>query len=275
MIIDGKEIANELIASMRRYVDERGLTPRMIALTAEPDAPTRQFLRIKTKVAERTGIQMETREVPVGASLDEVETVYADSLARAHGIVLQLPFPGYIPVQSLLEELPSDLDPDCLGVSAGELLRSGEHVILPPVVSAIRLIAIRYGIELQGKRAVVVGQGRLVGAPAAAWLEGEGADVTRLTKKDALDSVSDADIVVLGAGAPGIITQSMIKDGAVVIDFGFAGTEKGIAGDVDFEEVGKKASLITPVPGGVGPMTVATLMENTLLAQELRESAVT
>lgn len=263
ILVDGKALQEERLKAMRAFVEARGTTPVLAAIAVDPDAPTRQFLHIKTKVAEAIGIRMETEIMPREASRDEVHAALRAACESAHGVVLQLPFPAHVPMQELFAALPSDLDPDCLGVAAGGLLQSGEHVILPPVVAAIALMCRKYSVTLHGKRAVVVGQGRLVGAPAALWLEQQGASVVRLTKADTLDAVREADILVLGAGAPGIITPSLIKERVAIFDAGTSEEGGKVVGDAD-PACAEKASLMTPVPGGIGPLAVAFLFENLL-----------
>jgi len=263
MIVDGRYIAEARVAAMRSFVEKKGLSPLLIALAVAPDAPTRQFLRIKARVAAQTGVRMETTLIEEGSSWQAIEEAYDMARGRADGIVLQLPFPASLPPQALLANLPSDLDPDCLGARASELLLQNEHIILPPVVAAIDLIARTHAVTLKGVRAVVVGQGRLVGAPAALWLERQGAEVVRLTRADSLDAVKDADILVLGAGAPGIITPDLIKEGVAIFDAGTSEERGKVVGDAD-PACALKASLMTPVPGGIGPIAVALLFENLL-----------
>lgn len=263
MIVDGKKIAEARVAAMRSFVEKEGLSPLLVALAVAPDAPTRQFLRIKDRVAAQIGIRMETTLIEESASWQTVEEVFNAARDRADGIVLQLPFPASLPPQELLAKLPSDLDPDCLGTASGELLLQGEHIILPPVVAAIDLICRIHQVTLRGARAVVVGQGRLVGAPAALWLQRQGAVVTRLTRADSLEGVKDADILVLGAGAPGIITPDFLKEGVVIFDAGTSEEGGKVVGDAD-PACAQKAALMTPVPGGIGPLAVALLFENLL-----------
>lgn len=263
MIIDGKHIASERVAALRSFVETNALTPLLIAIAVAPDAPTRQFLRIKQKIAAAVGVKMETVVLSEDTPVSAVEEVFNDARNRADGIVFQLPFPVSIAPGGFLAKLPSDLDPDCLGVAAGELLRSGEHVILPPVISAIAFLCRTHTVALKGTRAVVVGQGRLVGAPAALWLEQQGADVVRLTRAESLDAVREADILVLGAGAPGIITPGMVKKGAVIFDAGTSEEGGKVVGDAD-PRCADVALLMTPVPGGIGPIAVAELFGNLL-----------
>lgn len=263
MLIDGKALAEKRILSMRTYLEAKNASPLLVALAIDPDVPTRQFLKIKARVADRIGVRMETVELSGDTSKGDIESAFAAALERADGIVLQLPYPQSAPTEELLSNLPSDLDPDCLGVRAGGLFRSGEHIILPPVVSALDIIAKEHRIALPGAHAVVVGQGRLVGAPAALWLERMGSEVTRLTKADSLDAVKGADILVLGAGAPGLITSDLLKTGVVIFDAGTSEEGGKVVGDAD-PACAEKASLVTPVPGGIGPVAVAELFRNLL-----------
>lgn len=263
MLIDGKKVAEERVAAMRSFVASRGISPLLVAIAVAPDAPTRQFLRIKSKVADAIGVRMDTVVLEDGASHDDVLKAFDAARDRADGVVFQLPFPASVPPTEFLANLPSDLDPDCLGVAAGSLLQNGEHIILPPVVSAIAALCRIHAITLSGKRAVVVGQGRLVGAPAALWLERQGAHVTRLTRADSLDAVKDADILVLGAGAPGIIVPSLLKEGVVIFDAGTSEEGGKVVGDAD-PACAEVAAFMTPVPGGIGPIAVAELFGNLL-----------
>jgi methylenetetrahydrofolate dehydrogenase (NADP+)/methenyltetrahydrofolate cyclohydrolase len=272
MLIDGKQIADERAAAMRSFVSERGISPLLVAIAAMPDAPTEQFLRIKSKLAETIGIRMET-VILEDANEAAAEAAFYAALDRADGVVLQLPFPDALPTSGLLANLPSDLDPDCLGVASGALLQSGEHIILPPVVSAIAALSKKYAVALEGARAVVVGQGRLVGAPSALWLERQGANVVRLTKADSLEAVKEADILVLGAGAPGIITPDLVKDGVVIFDAGTSEEGGKILGDAD-PACAPKASFMTPVPKGIGPIAVAELFGNLLTLRFNLEDAL-
>lgn len=251
---------------MRSFVAAKDLNPLLVAIAVAPDAPTRQFLKIKERVAGEIGIRMETVSLDASATGEAIKTAFVQALARAEGIVIQLPLPPEAPLRELLSALPSDLDPDCLGIAAGELLRNDEHIILPPVVAAIADLVRTHDITLAGKRAVVVGQGKLVGAPASLWLERQGAAVTRLTRADSLEAVGDADILVLGAGVPGLITPAMLKEGVVIFDAGTSEEGGKVVGDAD-PTCAAKASLLTPVPGGIGPMAVAELFGNLLTLQ--------
>lgn len=264
-LVDGRKLAHERIRAMRTFVAEKQLTPTLTALTIAPNAPTQQFLRIKSRVAEEVGVVMEVLELPLGTQEAELYLVLERVLRETDGVVMQLPFPEDIAIDRVLTHIPQDLDPDCMGSEAGALLRSHEHIVLPPVVSAIRAIAQEHTIAFSGKRVVVIGQGRLVGAPAASWLEEEGAQVVRLTRSetDIAQHTKNADVIVLGAGAPGLLVPEMIQDGAVIFDAGTSEEGGRVVGDAD-PLCATRAALITPVPGGIGPLAVAELFGNLL-----------
>jgi methylenetetrahydrofolate dehydrogenase (NADP+) / methenyltetrahydrofolate cyclohydrolase len=267
MIVDGRQIAEELADSMRAFTAMEGgdFPLTLTALAVEPDVPTQQFLRIKARVAKLVGAKMDTVLLPVTTSTEEVLAVMKEVLTQSDGIVLQLPFPPHIDVPLLLGSLPIALDPDCLGSEARDALAKGTHTILPPVVSALALIVRRYQIPLEGRHAVIVGQGRLVGAPAGEWLLRAGARVTRFTRESGVDPhiMRTADMVILGAGVPGLVTPGMLKAGVVLFDAGTSEEGGRVVGDAD-PACAEKASIFTPVPGGIGPIAVAELFGNML-----------
>ena len=264
-IVDGKDLARECIARMRTFVATLNRVPHMTAFTMNPTAPTRQFLKLKQRVADQIGVVMHIEELAADTTVAEACLMLDAAIAETDGVVIQLPFVEGFDVDTLLARLPEDLDPDCMGVEAGELLRGHEHIVLPPVVSAIRHIAVRHGVSFAGKKVAVVGQGRLVGAPAAQWCEEIGAQVARLTKSspDLTERIAEADVVVLGAGSPGLLTARMVREGVAIFDAGTSEEGGRVVGDAD-ASCGEKASLITPVPGGIGPLAVAELFGNLL-----------
>ncbi len=268
MIIDGRKIADELVSSMKAFVDASTLTPRLVALTADPDIPTQQFLRIKKRIAERVGISMEVVTLSAACTQEEVESALLSAVESGASIVLQLPFPKHIALAPLLSALPNTFDPDRMGDEARALLQSGMSPALPPVTSAIRLLMDRNGISPSGAHAVVVGQGRLVGAPTADWLIKSGARVTRFTRDAGVNPhiMRTADIVVLGAGVPGLVTPSMIREGVALFDAGTSEEGGRVVGDAD-PACADMASVFTPVPGGIGPIAVAELFGNVLRLQ--------
>lgn len=262
-IVDGVGLAEERISAMRAFVESNSLKPTFVAIASEPDVPTQQFLKIKTRVAEQIGIAM-TTEI-VSPNYADAENALVHAIAYADGVVVQLPFPQSVDVEALLEKLPAQRDPDCLGAEATAFLESRTSSIVPPVISAVRHICTRYDILPQGKRVVVLGQGRLVGVPGARWFEEQGAEVIRLTKssENFFEAVRSADILLLGAGAPGLVVPEHIREGVVIFDAGTSETGGKVVGDAD-PACREKASVFTPVPGGIGPLAVAELFANLL-----------
>lgn len=266
-IIDGKGMAHARILRMRDFVVSQQLEPKLTALTMNPNAATQQFLRIKQKIARDCGVSMNIVEIPLHTTHDRVVEIVKEVAATSDGVVIQIPFPPHIDIDNLLSVLPSECDPDCMGHEATQLLDENRHVVLPPVVAAIRAICTEYDVSPKDKKVVVVGQGRLVGVPAARWFEQSGADVVRLTKDsgDIKEYTHTADIIVLGAGSPSLLTPDMISLNKSVSIFDAGTSEEGgrLVGDAD-PACSEFAYLTTPVPGGIGPLAVAFLFENML-----------
>lgn len=264
MVIDGKKRAKEQVLRMRSFVENKGISPKMTVITASPTIPTKQFLKIKERVAKEIGIRMDVVEIQEGEEL-KIASILSGVLTDADGVVMQLPFPAPINTEALLVLLPRTQDPDAIGQEAGDVIVSGSIEILPPVTSAIRGLCKDYHIPLRGVKAVVVGQGRLVGAPTSLWLEREGAEVVRLTResKNFREEIRNASVIVLGAGAPGLLKPDMIAEGVVIFDAGTSEEGGKVVGDAD-PACAEKASLFTPVPGGIGPLAVAELFSNML-----------
>lgn len=242
MIVDGKKIAEEIIAGLGRSLQGR----RLGIVMGPPDAATESFIKIKSRVAERLGVET-ARFTP-----ERFEETFA-----CDGIIVQLPLPG---AEQLIETLPPEKDVDALGP---------HPLVRPPVAEAMSEIFGRCGVAVAGKKAAVVGAGRLVGAPAAQLLRDLRADVSTVTSTHgSLQELADADIVVLGAGEPGLVKSEMLKPGVVLIDAGTSEAGGKLRGDAD-PACANVASVFTPVPGGVGPIAVAMIFKNlSLLAQK-------
>jgi len=267
-LVEGRKIADENIVKMAVFVKDNALSPSFVALTSRPDIPTQQFLRIKERVAKKIGISMNMIILQEQISTAGALMVLHRAQEASDGVVIQLPLPREIDIEQLLSNLVRIHDPDCIGLTALSPFSGAEKEVLPPVVSAIREICKRYGVVLRGARVVVVGQGRLVGAPASLWFETQGSVVTRLTRESGSlrDALREADIVVLGAGVPGLVTPDMLKEGVVIFDAGTSEEGGRVVGDADPACI-EKARLMTPVPGGIGPVAVAQLFANVLRLQ--------
>lgn len=221
------------------------------------DAATEKFIERKKKFGEAVGVTVVVHRFPSDVAEDvlaaEVRAIGEDS--RVSGLIVQLPLPLEINADVVLDSIPPEKDVDALSSSSR---------VLAPVAGALAEIFSRYGIDPHGKRAVVVGQGRLVGKPVADWLLKNGAlvEVVSLETREQMRSlIKRADIIVSGAGVPRLITPELIKNGVVLIDAGTSESGGKLVGDID-PACAEKAALYTPVPGGVGPITVAKLFEN-------------
>lgn len=259
MIIDGRAISRDILDSVRTALQ----TPVVVrVIVVAPTEVTNSYLRIKQKAALQAGMTLELVELPLGAGEKDVkEAIVAPG---ADSIVLQLPLPSSLNEASLRSVIPVEQDADVLS----PLARTSSRV-LPPVADAVKEVLMRAGISIVGKKVVVVGEGFLVGAPVASWLTQSGAHVhtlnsTTLETEEGRVLLLQADIIVSGAGVPRLITPEMIADGVVLIDAGTSSDSGSIVGDID-PACSEKASVYTPVPGGVGPIAVACLFRNVAL----------
>jgi methylenetetrahydrofolate dehydrogenase (NADP+) / methenyltetrahydrofolate cyclohydrolase len=278
-IIDGKAMAAEIrseVADRVRALAGRGITPGLAAVLVGDDEPSRIYVGAKQKASAEVGIHSERHElpgdVPQDGLLDLIHRLNEDP--SVHGILVQLPLPEHVSVLTVHESISPDKDVDALTpVSVGRLVR-GEAVFLPATPFGIVEMLARSGIETKGAEVVVVGRGALVGMPLSIMLAQKTArgnatvTVCHTATRDLTAHTRRADVVVAAAGRPGTITGDMVKPGAVVIDVAVNRTEDGLVGDVVFDEVAQVAGWITPVPGGVGPLTVAMLLVNTVTAAE-------
>lgn len=285
-IIDGKEISKEILNELANEVGiftKRYRAPHLAVLIAGDDPASKVYVRNKVRAAEKTGVRSTLIELPADIGVEKLYTEL-DCLNRDNdidGILVQLPLPSHIDQQRVIERISPDKDVDGFHPYNLGRLASDQPVFIPCTPLGISVLLSKYGVETTGKRVVIVGRSIIVGKPLALLLsrknKGGNATVTIChSRTEDLSSIAiSADILVAAIGKAGMITGDMIKDGAVVIDVGTnriedKTREKGyrIAGDVDFDTAYPKVSLITPVPGGVGPMTVTMLMRNTLQAAQ-------
>lgn len=255
MIIDGRALAREVCARTKTRAEKLSLRPKVIAYLAQDPTPaTRSYLNIKKKTAEAAGCTFEETGNPI-------------VFKGADAVIIQLPTTPEATV--VLNAIKVEQDADVLSKAAREKFENDDKdALLPPVIAAIAEIFRAYDVEPKGKRAVVIGEGFLVGRPAAVWLRQKLAAVFTVTDPASIKRyLKDADIIISGAGSPHIIKPEMLKQGVVLIDAGTSESSGVIVGDAD-PACAKKCSLFTPVPGGVGPLAVACLFENaTTLAE--------
>ena len=275
MIVDGKKLAEEIKTSLKDEVAKLGKKLRLAVIYVGQNTVTDKFLKQKQKFASAIGIDLRIYNIPEDITTSKLREKLAEivHIKENTGVIVQLPLPKQINTQYILDGIIPEKDPDMLSSKSVGAFSTGRSKILPPVVGAIKLILEKNEVELKGKKATVLGAGRLVGKPVATWLISEGAAVTVIDENttDPTLHTIDADILISGIGTPGLIKASMVKDGVVAIDCGTSVADDEIAsrdemrsrlvGDFD-PKIAEKASLFTPVPGGVGPLTVAMLFKN-------------
>ncbi|MDI6891943.1 MAG: bifunctional methylenetetrahydrofolate dehydrogenase/methenyltetrahydrofolate cyclohydrolase FolD [Actinomycetota bacterium] len=273
-IIDGKVIAAELREEMKGEVGElkaSGLTPGLAVVIVGENPASKVYVGQKEKTCANLGIYSEKHALPADVSEEEliglIHKLNGDP--RVHGVLVQLPLPGHIDEGRVLEAIDPRKDVDGFHpVNVGKLV-VGEETLLPCTPHGIMILLERAGVDLKGKEAVVVGRSNIVGKPVSLLLLSRHATVTicHSRTRDLTAHTASADVLVAAVGKPEMIKADMVKEGVVVIDVGVNRLEDGrLVGDVDFEGVKEKASAITPVPGGVGPMTITMLMRNTIEA---------
>lgn len=268
-IIDGKELAKKIHSETEALVSDlkqKGVTVKLGVILVGDNAASELYVKKKGQAAEKVGMEFELLRFPASITQQELETeikkIQQDS--SLSGLIIQLPVPeNFYP--SILDVLDPRVDVDCLThTNLGKLVMN-THTIMPPTSGAVMSILRDIGIQLKGKKVVVVGAGVLVGKPLSILLMNEEATVITCNAytKNISQYTHDADIIISGVGKKHIITADLVPEGAIVIDAGVDFINHEMFGDVDFESVKEKASHITPTPGGVGPLTVAHLLWNT------------
>ncbi|MBP9773481.1 MAG: bifunctional 5,10-methylenetetrahydrofolate dehydrogenase/5,10-methenyltetrahydrofolate cyclohydrolase [Candidatus Peribacteraceae bacterium] len=273
-ILYGKPAADALLDSLRTEVEI--LNPKLVVVQIGNDPASSSYIKQKIKSCDAIGMRHEHRHMDNGTSLDELLDMIKElnEDADVSGFIVQLPLPPHLQphVPIIIRAIDPKKDVDGFGAyNLGKMFLSPEFEHLPPATPAgiIELLKF-YKIEIQGKHAVVVGHSNTVGKPLSVMLLNRNATVTtcHIYTKDLAAQTRQADLLFSATGVAGLIKKDMVKKGAVVIDIGISKTKDGLTGDVDFEAVKDIASAITPVPGGVGPMTVASLMRNCVVAKK-------
>ena len=279
-IIDGKELSKKLKEQMKDRVAQmrqQGIVPKLVVVLVGNNSASEVYVRNKHKACGEVGIESEVIKMPEETTqqelLDVVKGLNEDR--TVDGILVQLPLPGQINEKVVLRSILPEKDVDGFHPVNVGLLSIGDDCYAPATPSGIIAMFKEYGIEIAGKHCVILGRSNIVGKPMAALLLRHNATVTVCHSKtqNLGELTRQADIVIVATGHRHTLTADMVKEGAVVIDVGMNRNELGkLCGDVDFDEVKEKASFITPVPGGVGPMTITELLENTILAAQRHHS---
>jgi methylenetetrahydrofolate dehydrogenase (NADP+) / methenyltetrahydrofolate cyclohydrolase len=270
-IIDGKAVAARVKAELAAEIDALDRKPGLATILVGDDPASAVYVRMKREDSAEVGIQSFHHEPGGDLSAEElaglIQALNADE--RVHGILLQLPLPAHLDQDDFISLIDPGKDVDGLTtVNAGLLMHARPEALVPCTPAGVMELLAESGVDLSGARAVVVGRSILVGKPLVQLLLAANATVTQChSRTRELPAVCrEADVLIAAVGSPGLVTADMVREGAVVIDVGTNRTDDGLVGDVDFDAVKERAGAITPVPGGVGPMTRAMLLVNTVKA---------
>ncbi|MBD3249383.1 bifunctional methylenetetrahydrofolate dehydrogenase/methenyltetrahydrofolate cyclohydrolase [Candidatus Woesearchaeota archaeon] len=252
-ILDGKSIAEKILSDIKKYIKMKNLNLSLLIVLCGKNKGSLLYTNLKKRKGEKVGIKVEIKKF--SEKSDESEIINVIKTSHHDGVIVQLPLPSNKNKNNILSSIPPEKDVDGLT----------KHSIFTPATpkGIIRLLK-EYGVSVKGKNIIIINDSMIVGRPLANLMLDKGATVTICNKftKDINIHTKKADIVVSGVGIPNFIKKDMIKESAVVIDVGISKKQGKVLGDVDFDSVNEKASFITPVPGGVGPMTIAMLLEN-------------
>ncbi len=286
-LIDGRKVAEEVTTALEprlAALRESGTNPGLAVVVVGDDPASHVYVRMKGRACERLGMASRSHALPSTTPEEEllglIDALNEDP--EVHGILCQLPLPSHIDERKVIDRIALEKDVDAFHpYNVGRML-IGDPLFLPATPAGIQHLLVTSGVELKGRHVVVLGRSNIVGKPIAAMLmqKGPGGDATvtvaHSRTRDLQGITSQADVLIAAVGIPLFVKRDMVKEGAVVIDVGTnrvddPGTEKGykLVGDVDFDDVKGKVSAISPSPGGVGPMTIAMLMANTVLAAEM------
>ncbi|MGN5883880.1 MULTISPECIES: bifunctional methylenetetrahydrofolate dehydrogenase/methenyltetrahydrofolate cyclohydrolase FolD [Staphylococcus] len=277
-ILDGKQIAKDYRQGLQDQVEalkKEGYTPKLSVILVGNDGASMSYVRSKKKAAEKIGMISEIVHLDESTSeedvLSELERLNNDD--SVSGILVQVPLPKQVSEQKVLEAINPEKDVDGFHPANIGKLYIDEQTFVPCTPLGVMELLKNADIDLEGKEAVVIGRSHIVGQPVSKLLLQENATVTILhsRSKDMSRHLKNADVIVSAVGRPGLVTKDDVKEGAVVIDVGNTPDENGkLKGDVEYDEVKEVAGAITPVPGGVGPMTITMVLNNTLLAEKMR-----
>ena len=278
-LIDGKSLAKKVQTTVATEVaqlkQEKNIVPGLAVILIGDDPASHAYVKMKAKACENVGFYSITHNMPDTISQDEIIATIEmmNNNPRIDGILVQLPLPKHVDTDKILEVIDPKKDVDGFhAYNVGRLVTGLESFVACTPLGVMKMFE-EYNIDLRGQDVCVVGASNIVGKPMASLLLNAEATVTitHIYTKDLKAHTVKADIIVVGVGVPGLIKEDMVKEGAIVIDIGINRIEDGsLVGDVDFENVSPKCSYITPVPGGVGPMTIAMLLSNTLKSAKAR-----
>lgn len=267
ILIDGNKLSKKILNNVKQEIQKKQLKLKLAVVLVGNTAVSKSYINKKKEACEFAGIDFELLNFPEEISEEDLkkEVVKLAEDNNVSGIVIQLPLPQNFNSQKILDLIPAEKDIDVLSETSFEKFSKKELPIFPPVVGAVKNLLEEYNVNIENKRIAVIGKGKLVGKPLAAWLKNIKADFSVIdrTVENISEITKKADVIISGAGSLGLIKKDMIKDGAVLIDAGASSEEGEIKGDID-KDCYEKASFVAPVPGGVGPVTIACLIDNLL-----------
>lgn len=274
-LLDGKKLAQKILDGLKQEIAASPKKLRLAVVIVGQNPVTESFVRQKEKTAKNIGVDFRIYRFDETIKNDDLRKRLTQIVheKKNTGVIIQLPLPAHLSGQYILNSVTPAKDADMLSARAIGDFSVGKSPILPPVAGAVKAFFDEYNIDYKNRYIAVVGAGKLVGLPVSRWLLNEKATFTvvRSTTPNLTDFTKEADIIITGVGSPGLINAEMIKNGAVIIDAATSESEGKITGDVDFESAPAKAGFITPVPGGVGPVTVAILFKNLLILSKLQK----
>ena len=279
ILIDGKLVSKKVkedVANRVKELEEKGIKPGLAVIIVGDDPASRVYVNNKKKACAEVGFYSEEYALPADTSMEELLELIdvLNNRQDINGILCQLPLPKHLDEKAVIDYIDASKDVDAFSpVNVGKIM-IGDYDFLPCTPAGVMELFKHYDIDVSGKECVVIGRSNIVGKPMGMLLLHQNGTVTisHSRTKDLKSVTKRADILVAAVGIAEFVTADMVKDGAVVIDVGMNRKDGKLCGDVKFDEVEKKASYITPVPGGVGPMTIGMLMKNTLKAAEIHNN---
>lgn len=274
IILDGKKLSQKILEEVKQEIAALEQKLRLAVVVVGNDPVVTKFIAQKRKAADEVGIDVRVYPFEESITTNELrkrmnEIVHEE---RNTGVIVQLPLPAHINPQYILNSVTAEKDVDVLSARSIGNFAVGKSPIMPPIAGAVKALFEEYKIDYKNKYLVILGAGNLVGKPTALWLLNEKAtfSIVCSSTKNPKEFLQNADIIISGIGKPKFITGDLVKDGVAVIDAGTSESEGKVVGDVDFDSVAPKCSFITPVPGGVGPVTVAMLLKNLITLSQTK-----
>ncbi len=275
MIIDGRKISADVLEDLKKEFASLSFKPLFCDVLVGNDVVSMSYVKIKGRSAEQVG--MEFKLAHFSESINQKELIdkikKLNQLPNICGLIVQLPLPSKFSKQAILDAITPEIDVDCIGLVTSKKFYEGDFSLIPPTAAAVMKMLDSLNLDLFKKNILVVGQGQLVGKPVSFLFERRGLKINIADKftKNTPELIKQADVIISATGQPKLITGDKIKAGSIVIDAGTAESDGGIVGDADLESVSKIAGYFSPVPGGVGPVTVSMLLKNVLIVAKQKQ----